>query len=60
MQRTVDQTSDIEKYCGKIMLSVFFGIFQISCKLLNLKEILTYTEKTEIRYKFEQLGPLAT
>jgi hypothetical protein len=42
------------------MLSVFFGIFQMSCKLLNLKAILTSTEKVEICYKFKQLRPLAT
>jgi hypothetical protein len=42
------------------MLPVFFGIFKISCKLLNLKAILTSTEKIETYYKFRQLRPLAT
>ena len=50
MQRNVDQTSDIKKYCGKIMLSVFFGIFQISCKLLNFKAIFTSTKKVKMLY----------
>jgi len=52
MQRNVDQTSDIKKYCGKIMLPVFFRIFQTPCKLLNLKAILTSTGKVKICYKF--------
>ncbi len=60
MQRTLYQTSDMEKYWGKIMLPVFFRIFQMSCKLLNLKAILTSTEKVKICYNFRELRPLAT
>ena len=60
MKCNVDLTSDIKKYCGKIMSPVFFAIFQISCKLLNFKAIFTSTEKVKMFYKFRWLRVLAT